>query len=124
MPNIFVVMIGCAFGGAFRYLITTYINKFSTFPYGTLTVNLIGCFLIGVISTFLTEYCKTTSLHISLFLSVGFLGGLTTFSSFSNETMILLKAGSILPALFNIGLNTIGGLVAVWVGIVVVRVLN
>ena len=117
-------MIGCAFGGAFRYLITTYINKFSTFPYGTLTVNLIGCFLIGVISTFLTEYCKTTSLHISLFLSVGFLGGLTTFSSFSNETMILLKAGSILPALFNIALNTIGGLVAVWLGIVVIRVLN
>ena len=124
MSNIFVVMIGCAFGGAFRYLITTYINKFSTFPYGTLTVNLIGCFLIGVISTFLTEYCKTTSPYISLFLSVGFLGGLTTFSSFSNETMILLKAGSILPALFNIALNTIGGLVAVWLGIVVIRVLN
>ena len=55
MSNLLVVMLGCALGGAMRYLITTYINKLGYFPYGTLAVNLIGCFLIGMIATLLTE---------------------------------------------------------------------
>ena len=53
-------MLGCALGGAMRYLITTYINKLGYFPYGTLAVNLIGCFLIGMIATLLTEKIQGT----------------------------------------------------------------
>lgn len=55
MSNLLVVMLGCALGGAMRYLITTYINKLGYFPYGTLAVNLIGCFLIGMIATLLHD---------------------------------------------------------------------
>ena len=65
MSNLLVVMLGCALGGAMRYLITTYINKLGYFPYGTLAVNLIGCFLIGMIATLLTEKIQGTSPYLS-----------------------------------------------------------
>lgn len=123
MLNVIVVMIGCAFGGAFRYLISTYMNKLIAFPLGTLSVNLIGCFLIGLIATFLTEKMDNPSPYISLFLTVGFLGGLTTFSSFSNETMYLLKTGDYLLALLNVALNTFGGLAAVLIGMIIIRLI-
>ena len=119
--KVLVVMLGCAFGGAFRFLITSYVNKLGHFPYGTLSVNLIGCFLIGIISTVLTEYCKGASPYISLLLTVGFLGGLTTFSSFGNETVLLLRTGDITAAFLNVALNTLGGLLAVWLGIILVK---
>lgn len=123
MAKILAVMIGCAFGGAFRFLITTYVNKLGHFPYGTLTVNLIGCFLIGIISTLLTERFTGVSPYLSLLLTVGFLGGLTTFSSFGNETMLLLKTGLVMQAMLNVVLNTLGGLLAVWLGIMLVRII-
>ncbi len=123
MEKVLVVMLGCAFGGASRYLITTYVNKLGHFPYGTLTVNLIGCFLIGIIGTLLSEYYKGASPYISLLLTVGFLGGLTTFSSFSNETLLLIRTGDVLSAILNVGLNTIGGLLAVWLGVILVRLI-
>lgn len=123
MTKLLVVMLGCAMGGGLRYLITTYINKLGHFPYGTLTVNLIGCLLIGIIATLLTEKIQNTSPYLSLLLTVGFLGGLTTFSSFSNETLLLFRTGNIDMALLNIGFNTIGGLVAVWLGMILVRII-
>ena len=123
MAKILAVMIGCAFGGAFRFLITTYVNKLGHFPYGTLTVNLIGCFLIGIISTLLTERFTGVSPYLSLLLTVGFLGGLTTFSSFGNETMLLLKTGLVMQAMLSVALNTLGGLLAVWLGIMLVRII-
>ncbi|WP_304068396.1 fluoride efflux transporter CrcB [Megamonas hypermegale] len=123
MAKILAVMIGCAFGGAFRFLITMYVNKLGHFPYGTLTVNLIGCFLIGIISTLLTERFTGVSPYLSLLLTVGFLGGLTTFSSFGNETMLLLKTGLVMQAMLNVALNTLGGLLAVWLGIMLVRII-
>lgn len=123
MAKILAVMIGCAFGGAFRFLITTYVNKLGHFPYGTLTVNLIGCFLIGIISTLLTERFTGVSPYLSLLLTVGFLGGLTTFSSFGNETMLLLKTGLVMQAMLNVALNMLGGLLAVWLGIMLVRII-
>ena len=67
MSNLLVVMLGCALGGAMRYLITTYINKLGYFPYGTLAVNLIGCFLIGMIATLLTEK-NTRNIALSFFI--------------------------------------------------------
>ena len=123
MTKLLVVMLGCAMGGGLRYLITTYINKLGHFPYGTLTVNLIGCLLIGIIATLLTEKIQNTSPYLSLLLTVGFLGGLTTFSSFSNETLLLFRTGNIDMALLNIGFNTIGGLVTVWLGMILVRII-
>lgn len=123
MTKLLVVMLGCALGGGLRYVITTYVNKLGHFPYGTLTVNLLGCFFIGLIATILTEKVQNTSPYLSLLLTVGFLGGLTTFSSFSNETLLLLRTGSIDIALLNIGFNTMGGLIAVWLGMILVRLI-
>ena len=122
MSNLLVVMLGCALGGAMRYLITTYINKLGYFPYGTLAVNLIGCFLIGMIATLLTEKIQGTSPYLSLFLTVGFLGGLTTFSSFTNETLILWRTGDFISVLLNVGLNTFGGLLAAWIGRILIYI--
>ncbi len=123
LSKILVVMIGCAFGGGFRFLINTYANKWIDFPCGTLIANIVGCFLIGIITTLLTEYYKGVSTYIALFLTVGFLGGLTTFSSFANETMIFFRAGDIFSAVLNVCLNTIGGLIAVLSGMMIVRFL-
>lgn len=123
MLKFLVVMLGCALGGAFRYLISTYMNKFLDFPIGTLSVNIIGCFLIGLIATFLTEKMENPSPYISLFLTVGFLGGLTTFSSFSNETLYLLRTGDYLFGVLNVVLNTFGGLLAVLLGMIIIRLI-
>ena len=114
--NMLIVMLGCALGGAMRYLITTNINKLGYFPYGTLTVNMIGCFGMGIVVAILTEKMQDVSPYVSLFLTVGFLGGLTTFSSFSNETILLWQSGNIINACLNIALNTIGGLIAILLG--------
>ena len=62
------------------------------------------------------EKIQGTSPYLSLFLTVGFLGGLTTFSSFTNETLILWRTGDFISVLLNVGLNTFGGLLAAWIG--------
>ena len=85
------------------------------FPYGTLIVNVVGSFLIGLI-----QQVGVTSLLIPettrLFLTVGIMGGLTTYSSFSYETMKLLQEGAIGLALANVGVTVIGCLVACLLG--------
>ena len=69
-----------------------------------------------MIATLLAEKIQGTSPYLSLFLTVGFLGGLTTFSSFTNETLILWRTGDFISVVLNVGLNTFGGLLAVWIG--------
>jgi CrcB protein len=85
------------------------------FPYGTLTVNVIGCFVIG----FLAQLAESRGVFTSearLFVFVGILGGFTTFSSFGNETLNLARDSQMMIALANIGMNVVIGLVAVWLG--------
>jgi CrcB protein len=118
MDTVIFVAIGGALGSVFRYILSTWtqtVSKSIDFPYGTLAVNLIGCFVIG----FLAELAEARGVFTSdsrAFVFIGILGGFTTFSSFSNETVNLLRDGETLNALANVGANVIFGLILIWLG--------
>src|SRR6266540_3995647 len=113
--SVIFIALGGALGSVFRYLLSTWTqtaSKSIDFPYGTLTVNLIGCFVIG----FLTQLAEERGLFTSdsrTLVFVGILGGFTTFSSFGNETVNLLRDGEAWNALANVGANVILGLILV-----------
>ena len=116
--SVFYVALGGALGSASRYLLGTWtqsISKSIDFPYGTLTVNLIGCFMIGFLSQ-LAEARGAFTSESRAFIFIGILGGFTTFSSFGNDTINLLRDGETFNALANIGANVIVGLFLVWLG--------
>lgn len=123
MKIILAIGIGSCLGGISRYLLSQFIqNKFlSAFPFGTLTVNIIGCFFIGIIFG-LSEKGNVTMLW-RLFLVTGFLGGFTTFSSFSNETVGLLRDGQIWHAFTYIISSVFIGLLATFTGISLIKFL-
>lgn len=91
------------------------LSKSIQFPFGTLTVNVIGCAAIGFLAE-LADHRGAISGETRAFLIVGILGGFTTFSAFGNETMNLLRDGELLLACGNIVGHTVLGLVAVWLG--------
>ena len=118
ISTLLYVALGGALGSVSRYLLGTWtqtISKSIDFPYGTLTVNLVGCFMIG----FLSQLVETRGIFTSearMLMFIGVLGGFTTFSSFGNETINLLRDGEPLNALANVGANVILGLALVWLG--------
>jgi CrcB protein len=116
--NILLVGIGGALGSISRYLLGTWIQSLSRsldFPFGTLTVNLIGCFVIGFFSQ-LAETRGAFTPQSRAFVFIGILGGFTTFSSFGNDTINLFRDGESFNALLNIGANVLIGLTLVWLG--------
>lgn len=118
MGNIIIVGLGGFAGAILRYLVSGYIQNLSekvAFPYGTLAVNITGCFLIGIFSQ-LVESQAGLSSEIRTFLVIGLLGAYTTYSTFSNETMNLLQNQQVFLALMNIGTHLILGLSAVILG--------
>ncbi|MDQ2720490.1 MAG: fluoride efflux transporter CrcB [Bacteroidota bacterium] len=118
-----VLMIGAGgfIGSASRYLLSLFIqNKFlSIFPLGTFTVNIIGCFFIGII------YALSARGHVGiewrLFLATGILGGFTTFSSFSNETVSMLHDARYGYAALYVSASVILGLLATFCGIFLIK---
>jgi len=118
LTNILLVGLGGFAGSVLRYLVSGYIQqstKSIDFPYGTLAVNVIGCFVIGFLAQLAEEHGVFTSQSRS-FVFVGILGGFTTFSSFGNETLNLARDSQVMGALANIGANVVLGLFAVWLG--------
>ena len=115
------------FGGAgaiSRYLASGFAVRWfgESFPAGTLIVNVAGCFAIGVFY----HLSQTTTLITDEWragLGIGFLGGLTTFSTFGYETFVRLEDGLWKAAGLNIFLNMVLGLAAVWLGVILARLL-
>jgi len=119
--SILLVGIGGALGSISRYLLGTWVQSISRsldFPFGTLAVNLIGCFVIGFLAE-LAEARGAFTPESRAFMFIGVLGGFTTFSSFGNETINLFRDGNTFNALANIGSSVILGLALVWFGRVV-----
>lgn len=117
MDKVFYVGIGGFIGASLRYIISLLSAKYigSNFPYGTLIVNVLGGILIGLImeASIKTQYIPT---NLRLFLTTGILGGLTTFSTFSYETINMFDKGSYGIGILNAALNLFLSLFGVFIG--------
>ena len=122
MEKILIVAAGGGIGATVRYLVSIWAagRWGANFPYGTLLVNVAGCFIIGIFMTLTTERF-IVSPYWRLLVTVGFVGGLTTFSSYSYETWALLEGGGELAALANVFANLLFGFFATWLGVVAAR---
>src|SRR5687767_6374452 len=117
MKILLLIGTGSFIGGVFRYLLGQFIQGkiLFPFPFGTLTVNIIGCFLIGLV--FGLSERGNISVGWQMFLVTGILGGFTTFSAFSYETVALLRDGQLSYAIAYIFLSVTIGVVATFAGI-------
>ena len=121
MKSFLLVFLGGGLGSSLRYLIASAMNQYSkVLPFGTFTVNIIGCLLIGMILGYAQRENTLTS-NQTLLLATGFCGGFTTFSAFANENLELIKNGEI----FNFSIYTISsilvGILAVFIGFYLVN---
>jgi CrcB protein len=116
LQNYIVVFLGAGIGGMIRYWGSAFTHKFlsTNFPYGTLFVNMLGSFLIGIFMYYL-DANELISVETRIFLTTGLCGGLTTFSTFSFETINFLKEREFLFAGLNIISNIIITLLALFV---------
>jgi CrcB protein len=117
MKTILLVGSGGAIGSILRYLTSKWLQSYFTilFPFGTLGVNMIGCFAIGIIFGL---FEKTTWLNDDwrIFLAVGICGGYTTFSSFANENVTLLRGGLYLQFALYAALSVFLGILLAYLG--------
>ena len=116
-----VLIFNCGgLGVVLRYLVTNvvYFLLGRQFPYGTLVVNVSGCFLMGVLFVLTLERFDNIASQLRALLLIGLLGGYTTFSSFSIETINLFESGNWLSGLMNILLSTIICIAAAWLGVI------
>ena len=121
------IYVGCGgfLGACGRYYLGGWVQKMlpdSSFPYGTMAVNLSGCFIIGFIAA-LAEQRQVISSEMRMFLMVGMLGGYTTFSSFGLETFTLIRNGQLLACLANSIVSVCSGLALVYLGMICQRLI-
>ena len=118
MRNLLMVGLGGFMGAILRFSVSGLVQqwfKSVNFPYGTLAVNLLGCFLIGGLS-YAAELRGLLSAEARSFVFVGLLGAFTTFSTFGDDTVRLFREGEDILSYLNIGLHLVLGLAAVWLG--------
>ena len=117
MVRLLIVGAGGCLGAIARYLLSGAVHRWTggTFPAGTLFVNVLGCLIIGAAMVFVEDH-PVLGPNARLFLTIGLLGGFTTFSSFGYETVELLTDGQWGLAAANVGLNVVVGVGAVFAG--------
>ncbi len=122
MGELGAIAAGGALGALMRFWVSggIYALLGRSFPYGTLSVNIIGSFFIGIAFILLTERL-TLGAEIRAFILIGFLGAFTTFSTFSLETLLLMQEGLLLKAAGNILLSVLLCIIATWIGILLAR---
>ena len=119
MMTVLLVGAGGFTGSVVRYLVGVWVQSVSGnswIPYGTLTVNVVGCFLIGLIIG-LAETRQFLGEGTRALVAVGLLGGFTTFSAFGYDTIAMVREGHTAAAAANVGLQVALGLTAVWIGL-------
>ena len=116
MLKVIFIAVGGASGALMRYGLSNLVHSYvsASFPWGTLAVNLIGCFAIGVLWQVFDRVI--VSPEVRALALVGILGGFTTFSTFALETFNLLRDGELAFAISNIAVSAVAGIVLVFVG--------
>ena len=122
LKTIFIVGTGGFLGSVARYLTQILFERWlhGFFPWGTLVANIAGCFIIGLIYA-LSERGNLLSPEWRIFMTVGFCGGFTTFSSFAYNNLTMLSESNFIQFIGNIGLSLFFGIAAVYLGVIAVR---
>ncbi len=122
IKTLLLVGTGGFLGSISRFLASRFIQEHLpvAFPFGTFSVNITGCFLIGLIYGFSERSSLLTS-EWKMFLAVGFCGGFTTFSTFANENLALLRDGDFFHFLLYTGLSVFLGIMATFLGVLITR---
>lgn len=123
MSDTILIFIGAGLGGVFRFWMShvAYFFLGRQFPYGTLVVNVSGCFLMGLLFILLLERFDGLGSPLRSLILIGLLGGYTTFSSFSIETLSLFENGAPIAGLINIIFSVALCLGATWIGMILGR---
>ncbi|HRC92747.1 MAG TPA: fluoride efflux transporter CrcB, partial [Bacteroidia bacterium] len=121
---IFSIGVGCSIGGVLRYILSLCVQSktVSEFPVGTLLVNIIGCFLIGVVYSFAEQSKMTVAWR--LFIATGILGGFTTFSAFTMESFLMLRHGYYGMMAVYVFLSVVIGICATICGFLLIRAIQ
>lgn len=123
MKILLLIGSGSFIGGVLRYLVSRSIqnNIISAFPFGTFIVNIFGCFLIGLFFG-ISERGSLLNAEMRMFLTVGFCGGFTTFSTFASENIALLRDGDFFHFVVYTGLSVFLGLAATFAGNLITKI--
>jgi CrcB protein len=122
MNQVLAIAAGGAVGSVLRFWMSTWVHTFAgrSFPYGTLTVNVLGCLAMGFLFVLFVDRLSDNAV-LRAGILIGMLGGFTTFSSFSIETLNLIEQGAWLKAVANMTGSLILCVAATWVGVILGR---
>ena len=120
MKQLLIVFIGGGIGTVFRYLISKLIPfSGNGFPWSTFSTNLIGCFIIGIISSYFFKTISNDQSDIVIFSIIGFCGGFTTFSTYAYENLSLIESGDHLTFIIYSLISVIFGILMVYLGMII-----
>ncbi|MBI5141716.1 MAG: fluoride efflux transporter CrcB [Nitrospirae bacterium] len=124
MEKYLLVFLGGGLGAMARYGLSGLIHRYSgaEFPLGTMIINILGSIMIGLVMSMSERYMAITP-NIRVFLTIGIMGGFTTFSSFSYETMALLQGGQLVAASVNVAGSVVCCIAGAWAGILLGRII-